>query len=693
MSRSWRERSAGRRFSKMWRPWYSLRPRIGQGTRINEPKTVGLRDLVASPDEVGARPEIRWRIIGSFFVLLAALVLVRLFFLQVVEHQAAVATVNSNSLRTATIPAARGEIRDRQGNVLVGNVTTTELVLSQEQARLDPAILGSLAALTGESLSSIEAALHNKQYTSYQPVPILFNTPPTVIQYVKLHPLLFPGVSLVSASTRTYPLGGSIAPHVMGYVGPITLAEITANPNAGYQTNSIVGQNGIESFYEPFLRGHDGSEKLRVDALGNVIGVSDVVEPKVGDSVVLNIDAGLQRAVDTALTEGIHRVRSNPDPRSHRYPPAPNGAAIVMDVNTGAVLAMSSFPGYDLNSFTHGLSNAQFHNLEANGAFNNYAIQGQYTPGSTFKLVTATAELQTGIMSAQQYVNDTGAFKVPGCLQGNHGCVFHDDETTGVGLVNLPLALTRSSDYYFYNLGYLFWSHTGRYGETPIQDVAAHYGLGEYTLVDLPYEDVGRVDSPKVRLELHQSCARCFPNYSWYTGDNVEMAFGQGSTAVTPIEMLSAYATLANGGNRYAPQVAAGVVNAQGKLVQRYLPKVVDRVHLPPSVRSPIVAGLIGVINDPSGTGYYAFHHYANFNLNTFVVAGKTGTASNAPGQEPNSWFVGFGPVASPRYAVVCVIGQGGYGADGAAPVVAQIFNYLVAHPIQPVNFTSVHTH
>jgi len=677
----------------MWRPWYSLRPRIGQGTRINEPRTVGLRDLVASPDEVGARPEIRWRIIGAFFVVLVALVITRLFFLQVVEHQAALATVNSNSLRTANIPAARGEIRDRSGNVLVGNVSTTELVLSQEQARLNPGIKGTLAALTGQSIADINASLNNVQYTSYQPVPILLNTPAPIIQYVKLHPSLFPGVSLVSASTRTYPLGGSIAPHVMGYVGPINPAEVAANPNAGYQTNSIVGQNGIEQFYEPFLRGHDGSEKLRVDARGNVVAVTQIKEPAVGNSVVLNLDAGLQQAVDQALVTGIHRVRANPDPRSGRYPPAPNGAAIVIDVHTGAVLAMSSFPGYDLNSFTHGLSTSEFRHLEANGAFNNYAIQGQYTPGSTFKLITATAELQTGIMSAQQYVRDTGKFTVPGCLQGNHGCVFHDDETTGVGTVNLPLALTRSSDYYFYNLGYLFWSHTGRYGDTPIQDVAAHYGLGQYTLVDLPYEDVGRVDSPTVRIALHKSCARCFPNYSWYTGDNVEMAFGQGSTAITPLELVTAYATLANGGYRYAPQVAAGVVSAQGKLVQRYQPKVVDRVSLPPRVRSPIVAGLIGVVNDSSGTGYYAFHHYANFNLNSFVVAGKTGTASNAPGQEPNSWFVAFGPVQNPRYAVVCVIGQGGYGADGAAPVVAQIFNYLVAHPVKPVEFTAIRSH
>jgi penicillin-binding protein 2 len=295
-------------------------------------------------------------------------------------------------------------------------------------------------------------------------------------------------------------------------------------------------------------------------------------------------------------------------------------------------------------------------------------------------------------MSANTYVDDTGTFKVPGCLQASHGCFFHDDEASGSGLVNLPSALTKSSDYYFYNLGYLFWAHTRRYGETPIQDVAAKYGLGQYSLIDLPYESVGRVDSPTVRIALHNQYGAAFPNYQWYTGDNVEMAFGQGSTAVTPISMLEAYATFANGGTRYEPQIAAGVVGANGKLLRRYTPRVLSKVALPAGVRDPILQGLIGVVNSPSGTAYYPFHTYAKFDLANYLIAGKTGTASNALHEEPNSWFVGFGPAYSPKYAVICVIGQGGYGADGAAPVVAQAFNYLVKHPIRPVSFAAVHT-
>ena len=691
MNRNWRERPANRRVARWWRPWYSLRPSRSGASRINQQKTVGLRDLVASPGEVGARPQLRWQVIGAFFLGLMVLVLVRLFFLQVIEHAASVATVQQNSLRISTIPASRGQIRDRNGVVLVGNRISIELQLSRAQAFLDPSIKGALSALTGLSVAEINLRLKNSPYAAYQPVPILTSTPPNIVEFVRQHPQQFPGVSLVLAATRQYPLGGTIAPHVLGYVGPITGAEIAANPGQQYQLNSTYGQNGIEMFYETYLRGRDGQATLRVDRRGNVLGSTIVAQPRVGNTVVLNIDAGLQRAAENALSAGVYRVRHNVDPRSGKLPPALNGTVMVMDVRTGSILAMASYPGYDLNNFVGGLSTAQFRQLESNGAFNNFAIQGQYTPGSTFKLITATAELQTGIMSANHYVNDTGKFTVPGCSAGGR-CTFKDDEAGGSGEVNLPLALTKSSDYYFYNLGYLFWNSRGIYGKTPIQDVGANYGLAQYSLVDLPYENIGRIDSPTVRLALHAAAPHAFPNYTWYTGDNVEMAFGQGSTAVTPISMLEAYATFANGGTRYAPQVAAGVVGANGRVIVRYAPRVLDHVRLPPSVRDPILAGLRGVVASTNGTGYYPFHTYATFDLNAFPIAGKTGTASNAPGQEPNSWFVGFGPANSPRYAVLCVIGQGGYGANGAAPIVAQTFNYLVAHPITPVNFAAVQT-
>jgi len=686
MKGSWRDRPSGSWFSRLWRPWVSIHPFRGRGRSINEPKPVGIRDLVAAPGDVQSRPERRWLVIGGFFLVLFVLLIARLFVLQVLDYKASVASENSNSLRVSTIPASRGLILDRGGHPLVANVTTVEIRLSRAEAALDPTIKGTLASLTGQSVAQITADLNNQQYDPYQPAPVMSNAPPTVVEFIKLHPKEFPGVSVLDVATRSYPLGGNIGAQVLGYVGPITGAEIAANPNAGYQTDSTIGKTGIESFYEQYLRGRDGKSTLEVDAYGNVLGTIHTTQPTVGDSVVLNIDEGLQKALDGYLASDILAVRKVPDPRSGKLPPALNGAAIVLDPNTGAVLAMASYPSYNLSSFVNGLSTKVFHQLLNEGAFNNYAIQGLYTPGSTFKLISATAQMQTGILSPNAFINDTGTYKVPGCTSNPKGCLFHDDETSGNGLVNLPLAITKSSDYYFYNLGYLFWSQQSRYGETPIQNVGHAYGLDQYTNIDLPDEVVGRIDSPAVRRALHAAAPQAFPYVSWYTGDNIEMAFGQGTTALTPIAQANAYATFANGGTRYSPEVAAAVIDAHGKTVIRYSPRVLGHVNLPPSVRNPILQGLEGVVMSPSGTAYGTFHSVINFSLSSFPIAGKTGTASNAPGQEPNSWFVGFGPVAHPKYVVLCVIGQGGYGADAAAPVVAETFNYLVAHPIAPVH-------
>jgi penicillin-binding protein 2 len=687
MKGSWRDRPTGSVFSRLWRPWVSLNPFRGRGRTINESKPVGIRDLVAGPEAVTARPERRWRIIGGFFALLFVLLIGRLFVLQILNYKTSVATVLSNSLRVSTIPAPRGYIVDRHGHPLVADVTTTEVQLSRAQAALDPSIKGALSSLTGISVAQIDRDLNNLQYDPYQPAPIMQNAPPTVVEYLRLHPSEFPGVSVLNVSKRTYPLGGSVGSQVLGYVGPITGAEIAAHPNQGYQTDSQIGKTGIESFYEQYLRGHDGTRTLEVDAFGNIMGTQKTTPPRAGDTVVLNIDQGLQKALDGILSRDILANRRIPDPRSGRLPPSINGAAVVLDPNTGAVLAMSSYPSFNLNSFVNGLSESTFKQLLKVGAFNNYAIQGLYTPGSTFKLASATAQLQTGILSPNALVDDTGSFKVPGCRQVGTGiCVFHDDETAGAGLINLPMALTRSSDYYFYNLGYLFWSHRGQYGTTPIQKVAAHYGLGQYTSIDLPNEVQGRVDSLAVRQQLHAAAPAAFPHVTWYTGDNVEMAFGQGTTAVTPIELATAYATFANGGTRYTPEVAAEILDPHGKVVERYQPRVVDHVSLPPSVRNPILTGLTGVVDDPSGTAYYTFHTVANFSLARFPIAGKTGTATNPGAKEPNSWFVGFGPTYKPKYVVVCVIAEGGYGASAAAPVVAETFNYLVAHPVTPVS-------
>jgi penicillin-binding protein 2 len=236
-----------------------------------------------------------------------------------------------------------------------------------------------------------------------------------------------------------------------------------------------------------------------------------------------------------------------------------------------------------------------------------------------------------------------------------------------------------SSDDFFYNLGALFYDQSSTYGETPIQDVAGQYSLGQLTGIDLPGEVAGRVDSKAERQKLHALSPTGFPNTQWLTGDNVEMAFGQGATAITPIEQATAYSTFINGGTRYAPEVAAALVAPDGTVVKKVQPQVTGHVSLPPSTYQPLLTGFEGAVQDANGTANGAFQG-SLFPIN--LLAGKTGTADTVPGKEPTAWFIGF--TTTPQYVVVCVIDQAGYGVQAAAPVVRNIFDYLAAHPVGP---------
>jgi penicillin-binding protein 2 len=654
---------------------------------MREKKGVSLSGLVPSPDEKETRPDFRLILIGGIALALFAVMVLRLFTLQVVDAKTYRKAANSNQLRIVATPAPRGLITSRSNNVLVGNSSSQDIVLSRQEAAQHPEVIGEVAALTGQTPAAVKAILTDTKYDPYQPAPIMTDAPTATIQYLEEHQDEFPGVSVQTSTARTYPQGGTTATHVLGYIGAINSAELASHKKDGYSVSSEFGQSGLENFYESALRGTAGSQALAVNASGEVVGTVHQKAAIPGDTVVTNIDLGLQQYLQTALHNQILTDRQTIDTKDNAYPPAVNGAAIVMDPQTGAILAMASDPTFDLSQFVGGISQANLNSILSSGALNNYAIEGLYTPGSTFKLVTATASLKNGLIPADEYFPDDGTFIVPNCQFLATTCTFKDDENGGTGEVDLPLALTRSSDWYFYNIGYEFAIQTSKYGDTPIQNVGKQYGLESTTGIDLPGEVPSRIDSKAEREILHKEAPKSFPNTSWYVGDNIEMAFGQGATAITPIGLATAYSTFLNGGTRYAPEVAAGLVTSSGQLVQKYEPRVVGHIALNDSITQPILEGLMGVVNDPTGTAYTTFQQIAKYDQSSFMVGGKTGTASNEQGEEPNSWFVGFGPGTDPSYVVVCVIDQGGYGASAAAPVVANVFNYLYANPVTPVVF------
>ncbi len=691
MNRSWRHPLSGdHRWPKP--PSHRATRRAQRSPKVRQPrmrprKSLNPATLVASPEEQSSRPNLRLNIIAVIVLLLFGVMVLRLWTLQIIDHRNYAAAVNANGIRVVSLPAPRGQIVDRDNTLLVGDQVQQEIVLSRSAAAEHPEVIGAVAALVGQPESYVQSQLKSVQYGPYQPVPVMLDAPMATVQFLQAHESQFPGVSVEQITQRIYPQGGDLAPHVLGYVGDINGAELKAHPNQGYLPTSQIGKTGVEAQYEQYLRGVAGRQSLEVSSKGDVVGTLSRTNPIQGDTLVLNIDAGLQQALQTSLANTIVADRQVPDPRSNVKPPAPNGAAIVLNPQNGQVLAMASYPSFDLNQWVGGISQAELNAILATSGENNYAIQGLYTPGSTFKLITATAALQNAVITPDEVVNDTGVFTIPGCTGAGAGCSFKDDEASDAGDVTMSSALTKSDDYYFYRLGYLFNVKYPNGTPQPIQATAAQYGEGVSTGIDLPGEAVGRVDGLATRQKLHAENPKAFPNETWYTGDNVELAFGQGGTVLTPIEQAVAYATFANGGTRYAPEVASGVVDPMtGKVLHTIAPKVTGKVDLPPSIYQPILQGLEGVISDPSGTAYGVFQ---GFPLDTFPLAGKTGTASNAQGLEPNSWFVAFGPEPNPQYLVLAVIDQGGYGATVAAPVVRDAFDYIYANPIPNLVYPS----
>jgi len=629
-----------------------------------------------------ARFGLRLTVMGLIVLVAFSAVVVRLWSLQVLHssHYRNAALVYQD--RTVPLAPTRGLIIARDGQVLVGDQVLPVVALSRATAT--PVVIGRLAALLGETVAQVSTTLANPQASVYQPVPIAIGVSQSTIVYLSEHKSMFPGVSVTFTAERTYPYADSAA-QVLGYIGDIDPSELHALAKYGYTSNDVIGQSGVEASYERWLRGRPGSQVIKVDALGNPVGIVSTRAPVSGDDVVLNLDAKLQQVVQSALTSQIARL-----------PKADSGAAVVLNPETGAVLAMVSVPSYNPSWWVGGISYAHYELLTSKKAHDpllNRAIQGSWAPGSTFKLVSATSALNDGLLnSLGGYINDPGSYQIRQPCTGV--CTYYDNTNNGqhepgLGTINVTTALTASDDVFFYTLGADYWYDSATYGQTPIQDVAKDYGLGELTGIDLPNEYSGQVDSHRLRQVQFSEAPGAFLSAYYGIGDNIEMAFGQGETLITPLQLAVEYGTFATGGTRYAPQVVNSVVSPSGKVLEQFKPRVMGHVSLPPGTYSQILAGLEGAIYSSSpqdlGTAYGTFKGYTGM-----LLAGKTGTATESSNTsvQPTALFVAFGPTppATPRYVVAVVIDQAGYGAAAAAPVARQIFEYLTAHPIGPPN-------
>lgn len=602
----------------------------------------------------------------------------RLWFLQVINAPTAQITAANNGVRVIQSEAPRGDILDRNGKVLVGNVNEPVIEVQRQATPPDPSMVARLAALMGTSVPTLDRLINNNQYAPFTPVPVLPDASPQQILYIQEHQSLFTGVTATTQTVRRYSPLGIAAANIVGYVGQITGTQLTRLKSQGYQSGDQIGLAGVEATYEGVLRGKPGITRVQVDSRGNVLGTLDSTPPVQGDDLKLTIDAQVQATAVSAVEQGLAAARTQFDKGvTNQNFKAPAGSAVVEDPRDGSLLALATVPSYDPTQFIGGISEAHYKALtdpSANEPLLDRTIQGAYAPGSTFKMVTATAALQAGLISPSSIYVDHGQIKI-----GPQ--VFHNDQNESYGAIDLQTAITRSSDIYFNQLGADFWNGRGQYGQTALQKVANEYGFGSPTGVALPNEISGKIPTPASVAADKRAAPKAFETGTWYTGDSAQMAIGQFEDEVTPLQLANAYSGFANGGTVYIPRIALDAQTQSGQVVQTFAPKVKDTVTLDPAGRQAMIAGFTGVVNDPLGTAYGVFAHTS---LAAKDIAGKTGTAQVA-NKSATSVFTSFAPATGPIYEVTAMMEQSGYGASVAAPVVRQIYDQLYGLPLDPV--------
>ncbi|HWH34445.1 MAG TPA: penicillin-binding protein 2 [Acidimicrobiales bacterium] len=628
-------------------------------------------------------PRLRLGIIAVVAVSLFAALFARMWFLQVLtagEHELAAA---ANQRRVIPIPAPRGRILDRNGEILVANRASNVVTVDRSALRrLDgpdqERVIESLAAVVDRPPFTLWDRLDDQRLGPFTPVPVAEDLPEEVLIELRERKAEFPGVTAQQSAVRDYP-HGSLAAHLLGYVGAINSDELEAAGGvggpSGYRLTSRLGKEGIERTFEEDLRGHDGEVILEVDANDVPIRELSRREPVPGNDVILAIDLETQRVAERALAQGMSRAQGSRDPETGQ-PVTFGGSSVVLDVREGTVTAMASWPTFDPGDFVYQITPGQFAELTdpARGTpFVNRAVLGQYAPGSTWKLVTALAGIEAGLVTPETTILDGGRYVIPDCARN---CTRQNAGRAAYGEVALAKSLTVSSDVYYYGLGARFWQERERLGDTPIQDMAARLGFGTPTGVPLPTEAAGRLASPALRAQAYAENPELFLTGDWFIGDNVNISIGQGDIAVTPIQLANAYATFATGGTRHQPNLALRVQDPQGDVVRQIAPRPVDAVALPAGAWGPMVEGFIGATasEDPRGTAYNAFRGFPH---DQFPVAGKTGTAQNGGDRKDDALFAAFAPADDPRYALSVVMERAGFGSTWAAPVARSILSSL----------------
>lgn len=589
-----------------------------------------------------SRLSLRIAVLGGVAVALFAVLFFRLWNLQVLDGEKYLAKAQNNRTREYTVLAPRGDILDREGNVLVENRTSLALMLSTEKLPADPAAeraeLKRIGGLVDMSLRRVRRTIaEEEKIAAGAPVTLRRDIDHDLVFYIEEHKHRFPGVSVEQVFVRSYP-DGTEAAHVVGTVGEVSEGELEEEPYKGLEPGEDVGKGGVEYTYDRWLRGTPGVTRIQVNALGQPTSGGQLVSepPTPGDNLVLTLDPKVQEAGEAALAgQGLP------------------GAFVTMNIDTGELLGLGSYPTYDPSVFTHPLTQAEYNELAGDpewAPLADRATSGLYPTGSTYKIITALAALEDGVITPGTTIQDNGSIELAGQKFQNAGGASY-------GPLTLVPALQVSSDVFFYELGLRMWD------TNQLQRWSHALGIGEPTGLDLPEEAEGLVPSKQWRDQLY---AKGETERPWSAGDNVQLAVGQGDLQTNPLQLAIAYAALGNGGTIVIPHVGMEVRDSAGRVLREFDPHPRRHVRIDPASREAILTGLHDAAQEVGGTSYEVFGGFP------IPVSGKTGTAQRPPHPD-QSWYAVLAPYPNPRIVTIVTFEGGGFGAETAAPAALQI--------------------
>ncbi len=603
--------------------------------------------LLSDINRQDGAPELRARIrLLSVLITIAFLCLTaRLFTLQIAQGERFASLSENNRIRINRIAGTRGMILDRRGELLVDSRPSFDLFFTPEDAGDPERTLRLLARFLRRDEQELLTVLQdNTKRNAFEEIVLGRDVDWPTIVAVETHQLDLPGVSLRVRPRRNYQ-DGPMAAHVLGYLGEIGPRQLRRLRHDGYTLGDEIGHYGLERRWEEVLRGQSGGQQVEVDAVGRRIRVLHEVVDVPGYTVHLTLDRELQQTAFQAL-EGKQ------------------GTIVALDVRSGAVLAMASTPAFDPNAFARGIRTDEWRALvnDPMRPLNNRATQGQYPPGSTFKIITAIAGLEEGVLQPDVRVFDPGYH-----VFGNRR--FRDWKKEGHGYVDLHKALVESCDVYFYLLG-------PRLGVDHIAKWSRAFGLGEKTGLALDDERSGLVpDSEWKRRRFRQP---------WFPGETLSVAIGQGYLTTTPLQMANLMAAVANGGTLYRPRIVSKVESVDGAIIREYGPEVIRKIELKSSTLARVHNALLDVVHGATGTGRAS-------RSNLVEIGGKTGTAQViemkgaylkneqlAHFHRDHAWFVAYAPARNPQIAVAILVEHGGGGGSMAAPLAKPVIEKFI---------------